>query len=195
MKISRISFLALVALMICGSARATTVVEPTFDELVGRAEIIFQGTVTDVRSQWTGEGGQRHIETYVTARVDEAIKGEAGATYTLRILGGTVGDVTMEVTDSPKFMIGDRDILFVEKNGTQFVPLVGISHGRFRVERNGEETDSIVSDHGDLVKDLSKLGKAESGLTNDSSAAVPLRALSSADFKAAIRAKSGSAAR
>ena len=136
MKALRISLFALGALMICHSARSTTVIAPTFDELVSRADVIFQGTVTDVKSQWTGEGGQRHIETYVTARVDEALKGEIGTTYTLRLLGGTVGDMTMEVTDTPKFMIGHRDILFVENNGAQFDPLVGIGYGRFRVERS-----------------------------------------------------------
>jgi len=41
----------------------------------------------------------------------------------------------MEVTDAPKCKVGDRDILFVENNGTQFVPLVGIMHGRFRVKK------------------------------------------------------------
>jgi hypothetical protein len=195
MKKSRTSLLALCALMICSLAQATTVIEPTFDELVSRAEVIFQGTVTDVRSQWTGEGAQRHIETYVTARVDDALKGEVGATYTLRILGGTVGDMTMEVTDTPKFIIGDRDILFVENNGAQFIPLVGIGHGRFRVERNGGDGDSILTDHGDAIRDLSKLGKEDSGLTTGASPAMPLRALGSVDFKAAIRAKLGSAAR
>src|SRR5438067_13689249 len=56
------------------SALATTVIPPSFDELVSRAEVIFQGTVTDVRSQWAGEGGQRHINRYVTCKVADAIK-------------------------------------------------------------------------------------------------------------------------
>ena len=43
-----------------GSIRATMVIPPTFDQLVGQAEIIFQGTVTEVRSVWEGEGAQIH---------------------------------------------------------------------------------------------------------------------------------------
>src|SRR5438132_1125375 len=93
------------------SALATTVIPPSFDELVSRAEVIFQGTVTDVRSQWVGEGGQRHINSYVTFKVEDAIKGKPGAQITLQMLGGTVGSETMEVTDAPKFKVGDRDIL------------------------------------------------------------------------------------
>src|ERR1700682_1413511 len=118
------------------SARATTVIAPTFAQLVNDAEFIFQGNVTDVRSQWIGEGGQRQIVTYVTFKVDDAIKGSPGATYTIRMLGGTVGEITMAISDAPQFKVGDKDILFVEHNGTQFVPLVGIMHGRFHVERD-----------------------------------------------------------
>src|SRR5439155_21956688 len=93
---------------------ATTVITPTFDQLVQQAELIFQGTVTNVHSVWEGEGAQRHIDTYATFQSGENVKGNAGSAYTIRILGGTVGDETMEVTDTPKFNVGDRDVLFVE---------------------------------------------------------------------------------
>ena len=190
MKTSRTLLLTFCTLATLSPARATTVIPPTFDELVGRAELIFQGTVAKVTSHWTGEGAQRHIVTYVTLTVDEAIKGDAGATYTLRLLGGTVGDMTMEVTDAPKFVIGDRDILFVENNGTQFVPLVGINHGRFRIQRTSHaDTDVVASDHGDPVSDLAKLGKEESAKQHEHSAGASEGALRSADFKAAIRSK------
>ena len=86
------------------SVTATTVIPPTFDQLVQQAELIFQGTVTGVRSAWEGEGAQRHINTYVTFQIAENVKGDAGTSYTIRMLGGTVGDETMEVTDTPNSM-------------------------------------------------------------------------------------------
>ena len=116
--------LSFVSLTLAG-ARATTVIPPTFDELVTRAETIFEGTVTGLRSEWTGEGSNRHIVTYVSFKVEDAIKGATGADYTIRMFGGTVDGHTMEVSDAPRFKVGDRDILFVENNGTQFIPLVG----------------------------------------------------------------------
>src|SRR5437667_6598992 len=103
---------------------ATIVVPPTFEQLVQQAELIFQGTVTDVRSVWEGEGAQRHIDTYITFQIDNSLKGNPGRSYTIRVLGGTVGEDTMEVTCAPKFQVGDKQILFVEHNGQQFVPLV-----------------------------------------------------------------------
>src|SRR5205085_11228404 len=100
------SLLAACAFALVSIALATTVIPPTFDDLVTRAEMIFQGTVTDVRSEWTGEGGQRHIASYVTFKVDDSIKGNPGAKVTLNLLGGTVGAETMEVSDAPKFKVG-----------------------------------------------------------------------------------------
>ncbi len=128
---------------------ATTVIPPTFEQLVQQAELIFQGTVTNVHSE-----------------IGENVKGNAGSSYTIRILGGTVGDETMEVTDTPKFNVGDRDVLFVEHNNEQFVPLVGITHGRFHVQRD-EQTgrDIILNGEGEPVRDLTKLGREEESAT------------------------------
>src|SRR5256886_11337003 len=166
------------------SALATTVIPPSFDELVSRAEVIFQGTVTDVRSQWVAEGGQRHINSYVTFKVEDAIKGNPGAQITLQMLGGTVGSETMEVADAPKFKVGDRDIMFVENNGTQFVPLVGIMHGRFHVQKDEAGRDVVLTNDGAPLTDVNQLGK-------DERAATAGRAISTQEFKQAIQGRTG----
>ena len=160
---------------------ATTVIPPTFEQLVQQAELIFQGTVTDVRSVWEGEGAQRHINTYVTFQIGENMKGNAGSSYTIRILGGTVGDETMEVTDTPKFKMGDRDILLVEHNNDQFVPLVGINNGRFHVQRD-EQTgrDIVVNGEGEPVRDVTKFGREEESVS-------AAEAISPDQFKSAIQ--------
>jgi hypothetical protein len=163
--------------------RATTVIPPTFDQLVTDADAIFEGTVTGLRSEWTGEGADRHIVTYVTFRIEDAIKGAVGAEYTIRMFGGTVDGHTIEVTDAPRFKVDDRDILFVTHNGTQFIPLVGIMHGRFHVQRDETgATEKVAKDNGATVANLAKLGQ-------DERAAVTGTALSKAEFKAAIRQK------
>src|SRR3954447_15486464 len=159
-KFSRLSVSSSVLIIAC-AALATTVIPPSFDDLVSRAEMIIQGSVTDVRSEWTGEGAQRHIMSYVTVKVEDAIKGNPGATVTLQMLGGTVGAETMQVSDAPKFKVGDRDILFVENNGTQFIPLVGIMHGRFRVKKDETGRDAVFTNEGSPMSDLKQLGKDE----------------------------------
>lgn len=175
-------FLSLISLAL-PAAKATTVIPPTFDELVTRAETIFEGTVTGTRSEWTDEGANRHIVTYVTFKIEDAIKGALGAEYTIRMFGGTVNGQTIEVTDAPKFKVGDRDILFVEHNGSQFIPLVGIMHGRFHVQSDGAGADEkITKDSGAAMANLAKLGQDEVAAANGP-------AMSKADFKAAVRQK------
>ena len=141
MKLLRVLLLLSCVTLAVPVARATTVIPPTFDQLVTDAEIIFEGTVTAMRSEWAGQGSDRHIVTYVTFKIEDAIKGALGADYTIRMFGGTVDGQTMEVTDAPRFKAGDRDILFVEHNGTQFIPLVGIMHGRFHVQADESGTE------------------------------------------------------
>ena len=164
------------------TAQATTVIPPTFDELVAQAEVIFQGDVTDVKSQWVGEGAQRHIVSYVTFKVEDALKGTPGQSYTIRMLGGTVDGETMGVSDAPKFKVGDKDILFVQNNGNQFVPLVGIMHGRFHVKRNQAGQEVVSNDEDEPVKNVARLGRSEA-------ADGPEANLTAADFKAAVKSK------
>ena len=166
------------------SANATTVIPPTFQQLVQQAEFIFQGTVTDVRSVWEGEGAQRHIETYVTFQVGDAIKGNAVGAYTIQMLGGTVSDDTFVITDAPKFQVGNRDILFVEHNGQQFVPLVGIMYGRFRVQHDDQTgSDIVLNNEGEPLRDPTQLGRDEKAATAADAGA----AISSEQFKSAIK--------
>ncbi len=183
MKIYRQLLLTAVALFSVADLRATTVIPPTFDQLVDQAEVIFQGGVTEVRSQWVGEGAQRHIVSYVTFHIEDTLKGDAGATYTMQLLGGTVDGETMEVTDSPKFQVGDRNILFVEHNGSQFVPLVGIMHGQFRLQRDQESgLEVVATGEGHSVANVSQVGKDEEAISAG-------KALSTDQFKAEIRSR------
>jgi len=161
---------------------ATTVIPPSFDELVTEADTIFEGTVTGVRSEWAGQGTERHIVSFVTFKIEDTMKGTLGAEYTIRMFGGTVDGQTVEVADAPRFKAGDRDILFVTHNGTQFIPLVGIMHGRFHVQPGENGAEKIAKDNGATVANLAKLGQDEDG-------AVVGKALSKAEFKAAIRQK------
>lgn len=170
---------------------ATTVIPPTFEQLVQQAEFIFQGTVTSTQSAWVGEGAQRHIETYVTFQIEDNVKGQAGSSYTIQMLGGTVGDETFEITDTPKFKVGDRDILFVEHNNEQFVPLVGISFGRFQVQRdNLTGREVLLNNEGEAVRDLTQLGhNQEAAMIADIS-----QGISPDNFKSAIHQQLGDSA-
>jgi hypothetical protein len=178
------SYLLLVAGLIAGAASlsATTVIPPTFDQLVGQAQVIFRGSVTKVTSEWIGEGADRHIVSYITFKVKDALKGSPGKTYTMRTFGGTVDGETMAIGDGPTFGVGDDDFLFVENNGSQVVPLVGIMHGRFHVRKDGSGREMVTSNEDEPIRNVSRLGHAATAAENGPG-------LTPAAFKAAIEMK------
>ena len=176
MKQIRLSLFIIAIAIALNSAPATTVIQPSFDELVDEAQLIFQGTVTDVQCQWVGEGSQRRIESLVTFRIEDAIKGKPGDTYTLRMLGGTIDGETIGIADAPTFKKDDRDILFVENNGTQFIPLVGIMYGRIRVQQDAATgRDLVTSNTGEPVGGVVGLGATEFKTAIRAKLAVPAR--------------------
>ena len=179
-----LGFILFPALVVSGLiVHATTVIPPRFDELVSRAQVIFEGEVTGLQSQWIGEGAQHRIVTFVTFKVDDTLKGDAGTTYSIRMLGGTVDGQTMEVSDAPKFKVGDHDILFVENNGSQFIPLVGIQHGRFSVQKDQSGREMLLTGDGQPLADVNQLGDNEQAIARSKPA------LSLNDFKSAVRSR------
>lgn len=135
---------AIVCVVAARSAFSTTVIAPTFDELVSKAETIFVGEAVDARSVLETTRDGRRIVTIVTFDVSRVIKGSVGLRTQLTFLGGTVGDETMEIAGMPKFRVGDRDVLFVSGEGGSASPLIGMWHGRFRIEADPAGGESLV---------------------------------------------------
>lgn len=133
-------FLALTAaiLLAAPAVRAMSVVPPTFPELVAESESIVRGEVTAISCAYVDTPGGRPIKTFVTFKVERTLKGAAPAadTLTLVFLGGTIGTDSLEVAGMPKFKIGDREIVFVARNGKTYCPLIAAGHGRYRVLRD-----------------------------------------------------------
>jgi hypothetical protein len=178
------NYLTLIAGLIAGvaSLSATTVIPPTFDQLVDQAQVIFHGTVTKVTSEWVGEGAERHIVSYITFKVKDSLKGSAGQNFTMRTFGGTVDGETMMIGDGPTFQIGDEDILFVENNGSQVVPLVGIMHGRFHVRKDASGREMVTTNEDQPLRNVARLGHAATAAETEAT-------MSPAAFKAAIQTR------
>jgi len=115
---------------------ATSIVAPTFPELVAESSIIARVEVTAIRPAWVESSQGRVIKTFVTFRVLRPIKGPSptGAELTLPFLGGDLDGEDMRVEGMPRFTVGQTDILFIsDATGAHFSPLVGLMHGRYRV--------------------------------------------------------------
>jgi len=138
----------LVAVAIAGPLRATTVVPPKFESLVGQADYIVRAVVTAVHAEMISSGPNRHIVTTVELDVRQVIAGAPPAPLVLTMLGGKVGAEEMRVEGAPKFQVGDEDILFVHGNGKSFTPLVALMHGRYPVLKDAAGREYMARANG-----------------------------------------------
>lgn len=117
----------------CLPARATTVIERPFSDLVQRAEIITVGTVIDVREEWDAQ--QQLPLTAVTFADLTTVKGHPrSGRLTLYFLGGPTPHGTfLSIPGMPRFTVGEKNVVFSAGNRRDFCPLVGLWQGRLRV--------------------------------------------------------------
>jgi hypothetical protein len=174
-------WVALVPLRAAGSTFANP---PSFDELVDRARTIFVGEAIDTRAIWESTPQGRSIVTQVTFKVDDVWKGSVGAVTRLEFLGGTIGDVTLDVSGVPSFRVGQRDVLFVSGDSLTVSPLVGFMYGRLRVERDAVSgVDRVRAFDGRWLSSTAEIGRPRV------SALLPSQPMRLSDVAAAVRAR------
>lgn len=134
--IAFISVVALGGLALTPVSHATTVIPPTFNQLVGESGYVVRAVVTDLSAEWQQNGANRHIITQATFETREVIAGTPPDPLVISMLGGKVGDTEMRVDGAPRFKVGDEYILFVR--GTQFklIPFVAMSYGQYVVQQD-----------------------------------------------------------
>lgn len=131
-------------LMPISYGNASSVREVSLNEMLQQSQFVFEGTVTAIEAR---ENSQKRIHTYVTFEIKDIIKGEYHSNViTLSFLGGTVGDVTLAVSDMRLPQIGEHGIYFVESlERLQVHPLYGWSQGHFIVERDVTGSERIMT--------------------------------------------------
>jgi hypothetical protein len=142
------------------TAGATLVAPPSLDELVARADVVFEGTVVDVRSSWRETREGRVIMSDVTFRVARGFKGDPSQQVVLEMFGGTIGKDTMRIAGMPAFALGDHDVLFVRRGDTSGLPLVGLMYGRFKVSRTPAGQDMVTTFDGRAINGIATIGTA-----------------------------------
>jgi hypothetical protein len=134
-------------LAITPALRATTVIQPTFEEMVGSADYVVRVVVKSVESSWREDAtrpGQSYIGSNITLDVREVITGTPPSPLVLDVVGGRVGKDELNVTGTPKLKVGQECILFVRGNGRTFFPVIGLKHGYFPVRRDARTGDAQV---------------------------------------------------
>ncbi len=139
-----IAILVFMALAPISYGNAASVRAVTMAEMLQVCQFVFEGKVISTEAK---EDSRKRIHTFVTFRIQEIIKGKYhNDTVTLTFLGGTVGDVTMMVSDMKFPEVGEHGIYFVESMKKQQVnPLYGWSQGHFLVEIDDTGIERVLT--------------------------------------------------
>jgi hypothetical protein len=108
--------------------------------------MIFVGIVTDIQEEWDAEKQIPH--TLVTFSTLTVMKGDVGPKVTLRFIGGHTPDGgEIIVPDTPRFTVGEKNVVFSAGNYRDAIPLVGIQQGLLRVITESASGREVVQDH------------------------------------------------
>ena len=141
---------ALVFLTASVCAQATVLVTLSFDDLVKQSVLIFQGRVTGHEVAARGE----LVYTMVSFDVEDVLKGSLpDSTLSLGFVGGTIGQVKVEISGQYIPAVGDHGLYFVSKDGAGKInPLTGWYQGAFLIDDSGPSGGLLdLSQRRDLI--------------------------------------------
>jgi hypothetical protein len=124
-------FKQLIVVLACVSASTSLHGQPGPDPGPGTraraAAKVVVARILDVRGQFeSNRFGDRLIVSHAVLEVLETWKGTSQPVLNMAIEGGTVGDLTLRVSDLPSLEKGERAVLFLDAAGNgEYVP-----HGR-----------------------------------------------------------------
>jgi hypothetical protein len=88
---------------------------PLADRARGSERVIV-GRVTAVNPVWrTNDFGDRLIVSIARVAVDETLRGAAQSSVEVEVEGGTIGDVTLRVSDIDPIATGDRAVFYLKR--------------------------------------------------------------------------------
>lgn len=132
----------LAVLSFSSTAAATTLMRMSVAKMAQTAQLIVRAHCVASSSAW--DGGE--IWTFTSFEIEDSWKGAeasgSGTQITVRLLGGSVGNLTSAVSGIPRFHPGEEVILFLEPTARGNFSIVSWVQGTFRIHRDmrsGEE--------------------------------------------------------
>jgi hypothetical protein len=130
----------------CGVAgvalEATVIIPASLGDLVTGARAIVHGHVVAIEPRWAE--GRRQIETLVTIRVEEYLKGDLGGEVTFKVPGGQMGPYRRVVVGAPTLREGDEIVVFLNAQGPAVPWISGLNQGVFRVAQNAAGVKVVI---------------------------------------------------
>jgi hypothetical protein len=144
MKIKLAPVIAFVFFLLFGlSVHATEIIPATLESMTSVSDAIVVGGVQDQFSYW--ENGK--IFTNVIVEVSQSLKStpaDDNPSYIeLKLLGGQVDDIKLEIEHAPAFLTGEKVMLFLKRTNHAYIPY-GFYYGVFKVTRDDESQKEVI---------------------------------------------------
>jgi len=147
MKSRNMRFFVLASAILCATwlmattpiAHATTLMHMSIAKMSQTAPLIVRARCMGNATSW--DAG--NIWTFTSFSVEETWRGTAPQEIIVRLLGGSVGSITSNVSGIPHFRLGEEVILFLEPTPRGDFSVVSWQQGTFRIHRDrvaGRET-------------------------------------------------------
>lgn len=155
--IRRAACLALVLFAAATAATATSYVPVADAELARQAEVI---ALVDVVAVEPGPAGATPATDYLVAADDIAQGYLPGGTVVVRVPGGMGADgIGLEVDGAPRLVVGEKALLFLDKNGDDSYSILQLMLGAFHARAAAGRV--VAEQDLDGVQSLAGLAKAE----------------------------------
>ncbi len=115
--------------------------------MAGAADTVVRARCVSTQSNWV----HGSIWTVTEFAVLENFKGAAQGRIAVRLPGGRVGHMTMNVEAAPRFQPGEEGVLFLEKTGSGDYSVVSWAQGTFRIRRNVPSGGDMVTQDSSAV--------------------------------------------
>ncbi len=129
----KLAILALgAAILVAANAGATTLERMTLRQIASASAFVVRARCVGVSSRW--ENGE--IWTFSRFGTIENWKGALPAEFTVRMIGGRVGEIESVVSDVPRFAPGEEAVLFLVPTVEGDYAVTAWVEGTFRVVRD-----------------------------------------------------------
>jgi hypothetical protein len=127
--------------LIAVAANATTLARLSFENLAQQSTAVARLRCLDAKSVWAN----REIWTETRFELVQSEKGTLPGVITVRLLGGTLGNLHSHVDEVPAFRPGEEVYLFLWSRPGKAYQVLGWSQGTFRIARNAQSGLELVT--------------------------------------------------
>lgn len=131
-------------------ATATIIVPQSVEEMAVASTAVVRAKVLQRQAAWDKD--HRRIHTHTELQVLETVHSRQAVTgsVVIRTMGGEVGDIGMRVAGVARFEVGEEVLVFLTPDPLDAgeFQVVGMSQGKYRIDRSGAEPMAVGSVEG-----------------------------------------------